>query len=744
MGQGERRRTPGTGRRILITAGVVLVVAGALQPGGAHQPPRLGSRGIHGVADARAEVAFADLPNLETDRFQRLLPVPAHRTAQPAAPARAPIARAQTTTTASSPGVSTAFAGLGDNGVAIPPDVNGWPGPTQLVVPLNSEVLIQSRSGGLLSKKSLNSFWSSVGGSGTFDPRVRYDPYGKRWIMISAGGEQTASSVILVAVSKTSDATSGWYLYRFNADASGATWADFPALGFTKDWIAVAANMLAGGTNVTGSSIWLFNKSNLYGGGAGSYTRFQDELGVSQIPATTYSASSSPLYLLENLVGEDGSGHGLLRLSAVTGSPGNESYAGGIAFPSVASPWSDEPRAEDFAPQLGSSHLISVGDSRIQSVVFRNGALFAAQTVFLPSTSPTRSSVQWWQIGVHGDVQQFGRVDDSNGARFFAYPSIAVNKVNDLLIGYARFTASVYAGAGYAFRSGADPANILRSDTLLKGGLATYYKTFGGGENRWGDYSGTAVDPVDDSSFWTIQQYAALPVGGTDRWGTWWGRIIPPIQSGTAALSFSPPSIAFASRLIGTTSDAQTLTVRNAGTAPLTISGTSVTGTNAAEFPKAFDECTGAKLYPAVTCRVSVRFTPAAAGARKAYVTITSTTPGSPHLVLLTGTGLADTTAPVTKFSMQNGAVVLGFPGYLVGRTTDDLSGIASVTITFTDEDGSTQTANATLTCDAGPTDCSWRTYMPLVPGNYTARAVAKDAVGNTESPGPQVSFFAI
>ena len=39
---------------------------------------------------------------------------------------------------------------------------------------------------------------------------------------------------------------------------------------------------------------------------------------------------------------------------------------------------------------------------------------------------------------------------------------------------------------------------------------------------RWGDYSATVVDPEDDTTFWTIQEYAVEDEGpdpDDDRWG---------------------------------------------------------------------------------------------------------------------------------------------------------------------------------------------------------------------------------
>jgi hypothetical protein len=62
---------------------------------------------------------------------------------------------------------------------------------------------------------------------------------------------------------------------------------------------------------------------------------------------------------------------------------------------------------------------------------------------------------------------------------------------------------------------------------VLKAGEDSYIKDFGSGRVRWGDYSATVVDPVDDQAIWTIQEYAAEDVGSSasaDRWGTWWGK----------------------------------------------------------------------------------------------------------------------------------------------------------------------------------------------------------------------------
>ncbi|MFU8844614.1 MAG: T9SS type A sorting domain-containing protein, partial [Bacteroidales bacterium] len=178
----------------------------------------------------------------------------------------------------------------------------------------------------------------------------------------------------------------------------------------------------------------------------------------------------------------------------------------------------------DFAPQLGSDHKFNTVDARFQYMIFRNNKLWCTQHIYLPADNPTRSSVQWWQLTPAGEILQRGRVDDETGYQFCAFTSIAVNAREDVMIGYASFSPGQYAGGSYVFRYATDPPNTMRQPHQYIDGLAPYYKTFGGLRNRWGDYTSTVVDPVNDLDFWTIQQYAELP-GSQDHWGTWWAMV---------------------------------------------------------------------------------------------------------------------------------------------------------------------------------------------------------------------------
>lgn len=425
-----------------------------------------------------------------------------------------------------SPSPSASFQALDDNNNLIPPDTHGAVGPNHLMVTLNTQVRIQNRSGGNIVTVPLGGFW---GRSGTFDPKVLYDPYSNRWIFTTCVDAKKATSGILIGVTQTSDPTGNWNIYRIDADEDDLVWADYPSIGFNKDWIVVQLNMfdIASPGGFNRSHIYVLNKADFYAGVKGRFTLFQDE-GFSQTPAITYDSAISTIYLVETW----NSASGILRLSTINGAVGSEILTTGVAFPGTA-PWVGSPGEGDFAPQLGSTMRIQNNDSRMQNTVYRNGSLWCTHTIFLPAgNSPTRSAVQWWELNLSGAVRQIGRIDDPAGKIFYAFPSIAVNKNNDVLVGYSRFSAAQYASANYSFRSAADPSGTLRDDTALKAGEAPYFKTLSGTKNRWGDYSNTQVDPVNDVDLWTIQEYAAIPLGGIDRWGTWWGRLSPATFSG--------------------------------------------------------------------------------------------------------------------------------------------------------------------------------------------------------------------
>src|SRR5439155_4278869 len=182
---------------------------------------------------------------------------------------------------------------------------------------------------------------------------VFYDAAGGRWIFGAVANAELSSAAVLIGVSQTNDPTGMWSLYKIAVDPAALNWADFPTIGYNKNWIAVQVNIFTNSTvNFVRSQTYAFNKANLYAGGAGTFTLLQDNTGgFTSCPAQTFDSNLSTLYLVEDWNGNAG-GSGFLRVSTITGAVGSEVLTP-VAFPSTPNPWA-EFAAANFAPQAGS------------------------------------------------------------------------------------------------------------------------------------------------------------------------------------------------------------------------------------------------------------------------------------------------------------------------------------------------------------------------------------------------------
>ena len=96
----------------------------------------------------------------------------------------------------------------------------------------------------------------------------------------------------------------------------------------------------------------------------------------------------------------------------------------------------------------------------------------------------------------------------------------------------------------------------------------------------------------------------------------------------------------FGAVLVANQSLSQQFGIVNTGTAPLTITAISITGTNAADFSET-DNCAGVLNPNKVPCTVTVNFTPAGGsfGVRTASLNVANSLPSSPATLPLIGTG---------------------------------------------------------------------------------------------------------
>ncbi len=427
-----------------------------------------------------------------------------------------------------SPAPIDTFESTYDPGTSIPPDTHGAVDSNYAMTTINTTVKIQTRAGGAVSSVTLNAFWTSVlPGGGSFDPRVHYDPYTNRWIVVAVSGANSSTSSILIAISKTSNPTGAWWTYKVTAFPAGTYWFDYPDVGFNSKWITVTGNLFENsGPGYGGAKVFVFNKASLLSGAGAPFTAFTQTSSFTICPALTYDPTAANMFAIESY----NSYAGQMQLWKIAGAVGSETLTS-VAIPTSTMRWQGSDHAfsgtsgSDFAPQAGTSNLIQNNDDRVTQLVFMNNKLWFAHTVFLPystTVNATRTGVDWWQLDTLGTPIQLGRIEDPTGVNYYAFPCLAVNTVEDALIGFSAFSATTFPSAAYAMRFHTDPVDSIRPLQIYRHGQARYYKVFSGTKNRWGDYSGCALDPLNQLDFWTLQEASASPA---NNWDTWWAYV---------------------------------------------------------------------------------------------------------------------------------------------------------------------------------------------------------------------------
>ncbi|HEY3971700.1 MAG TPA: choice-of-anchor D domain-containing protein [Candidatus Sulfotelmatobacter sp.] len=200
-----------------------------------------------------------------------------------------------------------------------------------------------------------------------------------------------------------------------------------------------------------------------------------------------------------------------------------------------------------------------------------------------------------------------------------------------------------------------------------------------------------------------------------------------------AAVVFSPAGVTFADQTVGTTSPSTAVTLTNSGTATLTITGMSITGSNSGDFAQT-NSC-GTSLAAGAFCSITATFTPTASGLRTASISVSDSASGSPQSTALTGTGIA----PVVGLSPSS----LTFANRAVGTTssasvlTFSNSGNAALTITSIGITG-TNSTDFSQTNNCGPslaegTSCAISvTFVPSAVGTRQASvSVIDNAAGS-------------
>jgi Abnormal spindle-like microcephaly-assoc'd, ASPM-SPD-2-Hydin/Beta-propeller repeat len=136
----------------------------------------------------------------------------------------------------------------------------------------------------------------------------------------------------------------------------------------------------------------------------------------------------------------------------------------------------------------------------------------------------------------------------------------------------------------------------------------------------------------------------------------------------------TPATVNFGNQGVGTTSTAQTVTLKNNSTATVNSIAVSTTGSGAASFAET--SACGTTLAVGASCTISVTFTPTATGAVTATLSVADSDASSPQTATLNGTGT--TTSP--DFTVAAAPASLSIAAGATATTTVTVTGLNGFT----------------------------------------------------------------
>lgn len=515
---------------------------------------------------------------------------------------------------------------------SIPPDTYIAAGPTHLMGVCNSEFYIWDKNGNIINRINANSWYSTaLPGASAFDPKVSYDHFSKRWIMVWLDqNDAQQRGYFLISVSDDSIPTGTWYNWAIKSSLNGSvesgSWGDYQGVGFDNEAIYLTTNQFAFSGSFQYNKMRIIGKAQLYNNTAGpcAWTDLWDIRDPSNAvrifgsrPTINYGVSGQ-YYFLVTAPFSTGTYVTLYKLSNPLTAP----VMTGDNVPVIT--YTTAPNAG----QLGGGTPIEGGGSGLRNEpVFRNGFLYAIHSV----GNNGYSAVNYYKI----DPNTNTAVEDATfGATGYwhTYPALSVDINNNIAMTFSRSGDTEYVGAYYNSRLASDPPGTFNGSSVLKAGEGNY-NVVGGGRNRWGDYMGIWLDPSDQNNFWMHTEYAGAP---SNRWANRVGllRLAP---YSTARVFTNPDDLLFGNVLVGTNSDTLSVKVTNFGNTILSISNITVSNSqfqvlNMPAFP--------ATINFSDSIVLKLRYSPSSAGTLLDSMIITSNDAANPNkAVYLNGNG---------------------------------------------------------------------------------------------------------
>jgi len=418
-----------------------------------------------------------------------------------------------------------------------PPDPIGAVGPNHYVQMVNLTFGVYDKTGNVLvPATAVGSLWDGFSvadcSRDAGDAVVLYDRYSDRWILSQFTTAETDGSYYnCVAVSQTSDPTGAYYRYAFT---TAQNFPDYPKYGIWNGTYVITTREF-GDTGGYGIGVYALEKKKMLAGkpNARVVSFFLDGDDPNVLPligdgllAAYPDGKAQPDKLAPiPIVGtqDDGGGYGatfdalnIFELSIDWKNVKNASLdlKAQLHVASFDSIFPCMPDARDCLPQPGITNaseyldILSYRQRATWRLAYRKfGNYETMVTNQSVEATPGQAGVRWYEIrrknGTYSLFQQGTYAPNDGVHRWMG--SVAMDHSGNIALGYSVVNGdNVYPGIRYTGRLKGDPKGqmTLAESKVIKGtGVQTNTNS------RWGDYTSLNLDPVDDCTFWYVNEY---------------------------------------------------------------------------------------------------------------------------------------------------------------------------------------------------------------------------------------------
>jgi uncharacterized repeat protein (TIGR01451 family) len=421
-----------------------------------------------------------------------------------------------------------------------PPDPVGDVGPNHYVAMSNLSFQIFDKAGNSVYGPALNNtLWAGFGGDcqtdNAGDPIVVYDQLADRW-MLTQFTSSGPTYFNCVALSTTGDPTGSYYRWAFS---TGSNFPDYPKYGVWPDAYYNSSREFAGGSTFAGIGAYAYNRDQMLVGnpapqvisflatpGATPYN-VGDGLLPTDLDGSTLPPAGSPNYFVGSM--DNGGPYGapqdaltIWKFHVDFTTPALSTFTLANTLP--IAPYDTIPAfcsGRSCIPQPGTTNKVDSLAYRqrpMWRLAYRNfGAHEALVTNQSVEASSTMSGIRWWEIrDPNGTpvVYQEGTYAPglSDGVHRWM-GSIAMDSAGNMALGYSASNAtSTFPSSWYTGRLFNDPLGTLpQGEASIINGTGSQT-----GSQRWGDYTSMNIDPVDDCTFWYVNEW--IPVTSSVGW----------------------------------------------------------------------------------------------------------------------------------------------------------------------------------------------------------------------------------